>query len=57
MHENRPIKKKIEALNLLKEEFHVTGSNMIKKRVVKAKQILKEINKEKAFISGSFLYS
>lgn len=50
------IKKKVQALQTLKEEFYITGSNMIPERVNQAKKILKEINKEKAFISGSFLY-
>ncbi|MFH1276009.1 MAG: hypothetical protein ABIH82_02770 [Candidatus Woesearchaeota archaeon] len=50
------IKKKIEALRILREEFYINGSNMIPKRVEEAKKILKEINKEKAFISGSFLF-
>lgn len=49
------IKKKIDALNTLKEEFYVSGEEMIPERVEQAKQILKEINKPKAFISGSFL--
>lgn len=50
------ISKKMEALHSLQEEFHVTGEGMIPKRVEEAKQILKEINKPKAFISGSYLY-
>lgn len=50
------IKKKLDALQTLKEEFYITGQEMIPKRVEKAKDILKEINKEKAFISGSFLF-
>ena len=50
------IKKKIDALQLLREEFYVKGSEMITERIIKAKKILKEINNEKAFISGSFLY-
>ncbi|MBS3165947.1 hypothetical protein J4444_02390 [Candidatus Woesearchaeota archaeon] len=49
------IKKKIDALHSLQEEFHICGEQMIPERVEKAKKILKEINK-KAFISGSFLY-
>jgi hypothetical protein len=51
------IKNKIAALTLLKEEFYITGQEMIPRRVDEAKKILKEINKEKAFISGSFLYN
>jgi hypothetical protein len=51
------IKKKADALNLFREELYITGKDMIPERVEEAKQILKEINKEKAFISGSFLYS
>lgn len=49
------IKKKMQALQLLKEEFYITGKDMISKRVEEAKNILSKIN-EKAFISGSFLY-
>jgi hypothetical protein len=51
------IKKKIDALMLLKEEFHIKGSDMIPERVAKAKEILTKINKEKAFISGTFLFA
>lgn len=51
------IKKKVEALAMLKEEWHITGKNMIPERVEEAKQILKEIHEEKAFISGSFLFA
>ena len=51
------IKKKVDALMLLKEEFHIKGQNMIPERVEKAKEILKAINKEKAFISGTFLFA
>ncbi len=50
------IKKKVEALHSLQEEFYITGESMIPERVETAKNILKEINYEKAFISGSFLY-
>lgn len=50
------IKKKMDALQPLQEEFYVTGEDMIFERVQKAKKILKELNYEKAFISGSFLY-
>lgn len=50
------IRQKMEALHFLQEEFHVTGEGMIPKRVEEAKQILKKINKPKAFISGSYLY-
>ncbi len=50
------IKKKIDALHSLQEEFYITGESMIPERVEIAKKILKEINYEKAFISGSFLY-
>lgn len=49
------IKKKLDALRTLKEELYINGNNMIPKRMEKAKNIIKEINK-KAFISGSFLY-
>jgi hypothetical protein len=49
------IKKKVEALSLVREEFYVNGQ-IIPERIKEAKQILREINKEKAFISGSFLY-
>lgn len=51
------IKKKVDALMLLKEEFHIKGSDMIPERVAKAKEILTKINKEKAFISGTFLFA
>lgn len=51
------IKNKIAALQLLKEEWHITGKNMIPERIEEAKHILKELHKEKAFISGSFLYA
>ena len=50
------IKRKVAALNLLKTEFYITGQEMIPSRIIEAKKILKEINQEKAFISGSFLY-
>lgn len=51
------VKNKISALQLLKEEWYITGNNMIPERIEQAKHILKELNKEKAFISGSFLYA
>ncbi len=51
------IKNKISALQLLKEEWYITGKNMIPERIEQAKHILKELNKEKAFISGSFLFA
>lgn len=51
------IKKKLEALMTLKTEYFVSGNDMIKARVKEAMSILKELNQEKAFISGSFLYS
>tara|TARA_Y100000034_G_scaffold40026_2_gene49315 strand:+ start:9427 stop:10284 length:858 start_codon:yes stop_codon:yes gene_type:complete len=50
------IKKKIDALVILREEYYINGQNIIKKRVKKAKTILKDLNRN-AFISGSFLYS
>ncbi len=50
------IKKKVQALSLLHEEFYINGKNMIPKRVEQAKNILKHIDK-RAFVSGSFLYS
>ncbi len=50
------IKKKIDALNLFKEEFYITGGTMVPGRVKKAKKYLQELGREKAFISGSFLY-
>lgn len=49
------IKKKMDALSLLKEEFYINGRNMLHDRVEKAKYILRSINKQ-AFISGSFLF-
>lgn len=51
------IKNKISALQLLKEEWHIRGNNMIPERIEYAKQILQELNAEKAFISGSFLFA
>jgi predicted nucleotidyltransferase len=51
------IKKKVDALGALKEEFYEKGSGIIKERVERAKEILHRINKEKAFISGTFLYA
>ncbi|MBS3123092.1 hypothetical protein J4437_00495 [Candidatus Woesearchaeota archaeon] len=50
------IKRKIEALQTLKEESYINGSNMIPERVEEAKKILIGLNQERAFISGSFLY-
>lgn len=50
------IKKKIDALSLLREEFYINGEEMLPERVEEAKKILKELNQERAFISGSFLY-
>ncbi len=50
------IKKKIDALMTLKEEYHINGQQMIKQRVKKAKDMLKDLNRD-AFISGSYLYS
>ncbi len=50
------IKKKIDALTILKEEYYINGQKMIKQRMKKAKKILKDLNRD-AFISGSFLYS
>lgn len=50
------IKRKIEALSLLKEEFYINGGEMISPRVESAKKILKELGEEKAFVSGSFLF-
>ncbi len=51
------IKKKIDALQTLREEFYISGEKMIPERVEKTKIILKEINQPKAFISGSFLFN
>jgi hypothetical protein len=50
------IKRKIDALNTLKEEFYICGEDMIPERVEQAKKILNELKPKKAFISGSFLY-
>lgn len=50
------IRRKMEALRSLREEYYITGEGMRPERVEKAKQILKELNFGKAFISGSFLY-
>lgn len=51
------IKRKIDALQTLREEFYITGNEMIPERAEKAKKILKEINQPRAFISGSFLFN
>ncbi|MBI2147700.1 hypothetical protein HYU19_04445 [Candidatus Woesearchaeota archaeon] len=51
------IKKKTDALLAFKEEWHITGLELISERVEEAKKILRELGKEKAFISGSFLYA
>lgn len=51
------IRKKIDALMVLKEEYHTRGEGMIQERIRQAKRILKGIGKEKAFISGTFLYA
>jgi hypothetical protein len=50
------IKKKVNALNSLHTEFYITGQQMIPERVEEAKKLLKELNKERTFISGSFLF-
>ncbi len=50
------IKKKVDALTSLQQEFYIMGQNMIPERVEHAKQILKELGHPKAFISGSFLF-
>ncbi|MFW5866094.1 MAG: hypothetical protein ACOCU6_03295 [Nanoarchaeota archaeon] len=49
------ISKKIKALSLLDQEFHIYGSGMIPSRAYKAKELLKSFSC-RAFISGSFLY-
>lgn len=51
------IKKKIKAIDLFHTEYYVTGRHMISERVANAKEILEELNKDRAFISGSFLFS
>jgi len=51
------IKKKVDALMIMNEQYFISGDSMIKGRIKKAMDILKELNPEKAFISGSFLYS
>ncbi len=50
------IRRKMEALSSLREEYYVTGTEMLPERVKQAKQILKKLGYEKAFISGSFLF-
>lgn len=50
------ITKKINAIESLNEEFYVYGNSMIENRVLKAKEILKDINGD-AFISGTFLFA
>ena len=51
------IKRKIDALQTLREEFYITGNEMLPERVEEAKKMLKEMNQSKAFISGSFLFN
>lgn len=51
------IKRKIDALKTLREDFYITGGEMIPERVEKAKKILTTLNESKAFISGSFLFN
>lgn len=51
------ISKKIEALGILREEFYVTGEEMVRGRVTKAKELLNKLGYEQAFVSGSFLYN
>ncbi len=50
------IRRKMEALKSLQEKYYITGGDMIPQRVEQAKNILKILQHEKAFISGSFLY-
>ena len=50
------VRRKMEALKLIREEYYIIGKEMIPERVKEAKQILKKIPL-KAFISGSFLYN
>jgi len=50
------ISKKVDALSMFGEEWHITGDHMIPGRVEEAKKILKGLNKP-AFISGTFLFS
>jgi hypothetical protein len=50
------IKRKLDALNALQEEFYIHGEGMIPERVEQAKEILQKLKPKKAFISGSFLY-
>lgn len=50
------IRRKMEALSSLQEEYYVTGTEMLPERIKQAKKILKELGYEKAFISGSFLF-
>lgn len=51
------ITRKIDALQVIREEYYIKGDAMIPGRVERAKQILKELNYDKVFISGSFLYA
>lgn len=51
------IKKKLDALATIHEEWHINGRHMIHQRIVQAKQILERFRDKKAFISGSFLYA
>ncbi len=50
------IRRKMEALHAFREEYYITGVDMISKRVDEAKNTLKKLKYERAFISGSFLY-
>ncbi len=51
------IRRKIEALSLISRGFYQYGQGMIPERARLAKKILEELGQEKAFISGSFLFS
>lgn len=50
------IRRKMEALNSVRQEYYVTGTNMIPERVEQAEHILRGLEYKKAFISGSFLF-
>lgn len=50
------IRRKMDALRSLQEEYYITGEGIKPERVEKAKQILKKLKYPRAFISGSFLF-
>ncbi len=51
------IKKKVDALGALNEESYERGDGIIRERALKTREMLNRLHKDKAFISGTFLYS